>query len=136
MRRTLMKSNIHRATVTDANLHYLGSVTIDALLMRAADIPPYERVEIYNVTNGERLATYADPRARPPRRDLPERRRRAQSEPRRPGNPGDVRRDGGGRGLAAGSRAASSSTRRIASGGQERAGSGADAESFALPMSS
>jgi aspartate 1-decarboxylase len=63
MRRTMMKSKIHRATVTDANLHYQGSVTIDALLMRAADIVPYERIEIYNVTNGERLATYAIPGA-------------------------------------------------------------------------
>jgi aspartate 1-decarboxylase len=59
MRRTLFKSKIHRATVTDANLHYQGSVTIDPLLLEAADIVPYERVEIYNVTNGERFATYA-----------------------------------------------------------------------------
>ncbi len=61
MRRTLLKSKIHRATVTDANLHYQGSVTIDPLLMKAADILHHERVEIYNVTNGERLATYAIP---------------------------------------------------------------------------
>ena len=59
MRRTLLKSKIHRATVTQADLHYHGSVTIDAQLMRAADIVPHERVEIYNITNGERLATYA-----------------------------------------------------------------------------
>jgi len=63
MRRTLIKSKIHRATVTDGNLHYQGSVTIDPLLMEAADILPYERVEIYNVTNGERFATYAIPGA-------------------------------------------------------------------------
>jgi len=61
MQRTLLKSKIHRATVTDANLHYQGSITIDPLLMEAADLVPFERVEIYNVTNGERFATYAIP---------------------------------------------------------------------------
>lgn len=59
MKRTLLKSKIHRATVTDAHLHYAGSVTIDRDLLRAADIVAYERVEIYNVTRGSRLATYA-----------------------------------------------------------------------------
>lgn len=59
MRRTLLKSKIHRATVTGAELHYEGSVTIDQELMEAADIVEYERVEIYDVTNGARLATYA-----------------------------------------------------------------------------
>ena len=59
MRRTLLKSKIHRATVTDANLAYEGSVTIDGDLMEAADIVEFERVEIYDVTNGARLATYA-----------------------------------------------------------------------------
>jgi aspartate 1-decarboxylase len=63
MRRTMMKSKIHRATVTDANLHYQGSVTVDPQLLEAADILPHERIEIYNVTNGERLATYAIPGA-------------------------------------------------------------------------
>ncbi len=61
MHRTLLKSKIHRATVTEANLDYQGSVTIDPLLMEAADLLHFERVEIYNVTNGERLATYAIP---------------------------------------------------------------------------
>lgn len=61
MRRTLLKSKIHRATVTGADLHYQGSVRIDPLLMEAADIVDWERVEIYNVTNGERFATYAIP---------------------------------------------------------------------------
>jgi aspartate 1-decarboxylase len=61
MQRTMLKSKIHRATVTDANLHYQGSVTIDPLLLQAADLLPWERVEIYNVTNGERFATYAIP---------------------------------------------------------------------------
>ncbi len=58
MLRTLMKSKIHRATVTDANLEYEGSITIDAELANAADLMPNERVEIYDVTNGSRLATY------------------------------------------------------------------------------
>lgn len=61
MKRTMLKSKIHRATVTDANLHYQGSVTVDSLLLEAADILVHERVEIYNVTNGERFATYAIP---------------------------------------------------------------------------
>ena len=61
MQRTLLKSKIHRATVTDADLHYQGSVKVDPLLMAAADLLPHERVEIYNVTNGERFATYAIP---------------------------------------------------------------------------
>jgi aspartate 1-decarboxylase len=64
MKRTLLKSKIHRATVTDANLHYQGSVTIDPLLMEAADLVHFERVEIYNCTNGERFATYAIPGTR------------------------------------------------------------------------
>jgi aspartate 1-decarboxylase len=59
MRRTLLKSKIHRATVTGADLDYEGSVSIDPALLEAADLLPYERVEIYNVTNGERFATYA-----------------------------------------------------------------------------
>lgn len=58
MQRTLLKSKIHRATVTDADLHYQGSVKVDPVLMAAADLLPHERVEIYNVTNGERFATY------------------------------------------------------------------------------
>jgi aspartate 1-decarboxylase len=59
--RTLLKSKIHRATVTEANLEYEGSVTIDALLMDAADLLPYEQVQIYDCTNGSRLTTYAIP---------------------------------------------------------------------------
>lgn len=59
MKRTLLKSKIHRATVTEADLHYAGSISIDRELLAAADIVEYERVEIYNVTNGARLATYA-----------------------------------------------------------------------------
>lgn len=59
MLRTLLKSKIHRATVTDANLHYEGSVTIDATLMELSKIVPYEQVQIYDVNNGNRLTTYA-----------------------------------------------------------------------------
>ena len=59
MKRTLLKSKIHRATVTEADLNYEGSVTVDAKLLEAADIVEYERVEVYDITNGNRLATYA-----------------------------------------------------------------------------
>lgn len=59
MRRTLFKSKIHRATVTHADLDYEGSITLDANLMSAADILPYEKVAIWNVTRGSRLETYA-----------------------------------------------------------------------------
>lgn len=54
-----MKSKIHRARVTDSNLGYEGSITIDSVLMEKANIIPYEQVDIYNVTNGERFTTYA-----------------------------------------------------------------------------
>ncbi len=59
MLRVMMKSKIHRATVTQAELHYEGSLTISAELMQAADILPYEMVHVYNVSNGERFETYA-----------------------------------------------------------------------------
>ncbi|WP_414638282.1 aspartate 1-decarboxylase [Actinomycetospora sp.] len=58
MLRTMLKSKIHRATVTDANLHYVGSVTVDTDLMAAADLLPGEQVAIVDVTNGARLETY------------------------------------------------------------------------------
>ncbi len=58
MLRTLMKSKIHRATVTEANLHYVGSVTVDADLLDAADLLSGELVHIVDVTNGARLETY------------------------------------------------------------------------------
>lgn len=61
MRRTLLKSKIHRATVTQADLDYVGSVTIDPDLLEAADILVHERVEVYNITTGDRFATYAIP---------------------------------------------------------------------------
>lgn len=56
--RTMLKSKIHRATVTWADLHYVGSVTVDADLMEAADLLPGEQVTIADVTNGARLETY------------------------------------------------------------------------------
>ncbi len=59
MERKMLKSKIHRAVVTGADLHYEGSVTIDRELMEAADIIPYEAVSIWNVTNGNRFETYA-----------------------------------------------------------------------------
>ncbi|NGO81818.1 aspartate 1-decarboxylase [Streptomyces sp. YC504] len=58
MLRTMFKSKIHRATVTQADLHYVGSVTVDAELMAAADLLPGELVHIVDITNGARLETY------------------------------------------------------------------------------
>jgi aspartate 1-decarboxylase len=58
MRLTMCKSKIHRATVTRAELNYEGSITIDQDLLRAADILPFEKVQVVNVNNGERLETY------------------------------------------------------------------------------
>ncbi|MGW4224406.1 aspartate 1-decarboxylase [Streptomyces bauhiniae] len=58
MLRTMFKSKIHRATVTQADLHYVGSVTIDAELLEAADLLPGELVHIVDITNGARLETY------------------------------------------------------------------------------
>jgi aspartate 1-decarboxylase len=56
--RTMLKSKIHRATVTEANVEYEGSVTIDMNLLEAADMIGYEQVEIWNCSNGNRLTTY------------------------------------------------------------------------------
>lgn len=64
MKRRLFKSKIHRATVTQADVDYEGSISIDELLMDAADIVPYEEVHIWDVTNGARLITYALPAER------------------------------------------------------------------------
>ena len=61
MMRTMLKSKIHRATVTQADLHYVGSVTIDEDLLDAADLLPGEQVAIVDVTNGARLETYVIP---------------------------------------------------------------------------
>jgi len=57
--RTMLKGKIHRACVTEANLAYEGSITIDKALMEAADIMPYEQVHVLDVDNGARLVTYA-----------------------------------------------------------------------------
>jgi aspartate 1-decarboxylase len=57
--RVMLKSKIHRATVTDANIDYEGSITIDKKLMSKADILPYEQVHVLNINNGHRFATYA-----------------------------------------------------------------------------
>jgi aspartate 1-decarboxylase len=58
MQRFMMKSKIHRATVTDADLHYEGSISIDEKLLEEANMVPYEKVEIYDINNGERFSTY------------------------------------------------------------------------------
>ena len=55
---SLLKSKIHRATVTEADLHYIGSITIDEDLMEAANLHEYEKVHVLNITNGNRLSTY------------------------------------------------------------------------------
>jgi aspartate 1-decarboxylase len=58
MKRTLLKSKIHRATVTDADLNYTGSISIGPELLEAADLLEFEQVDIYNCNNGERFHTY------------------------------------------------------------------------------
>jgi aspartate 1-decarboxylase len=57
----MFHAKIHRARVTEADLHYVGSVTVDQELLEAAGILPYEQVDIYDITNGARLTTYALP---------------------------------------------------------------------------
>ncbi|WP_446010114.1 aspartate 1-decarboxylase [Candidatus Electrothrix sp.] len=59
MQRTMLKSKIHRATITEADLNYDGSLSIDQDLLDAAGIIPFERVKVYNINNGERFDTYA-----------------------------------------------------------------------------
>ncbi|MDY6953561.1 MAG: aspartate 1-decarboxylase [Thermodesulfobacteriota bacterium] len=59
MIRTILKSKIHRAAVTDVDIRYEGSLGIDADLMKAANIVPYELVQVYSISNGERFETYA-----------------------------------------------------------------------------
>ena len=61
MLRTILKSKIHRARVTEANLYYEGSITIDSRLMKAADLLSSEKVEVFNLNNGLRLETYVIP---------------------------------------------------------------------------
>jgi aspartate 1-decarboxylase len=59
MIRTMLKGKIHRATVTGADINYEGSVTLDPVLMEAADVLPYEQVQVLDINNGNRLTTYA-----------------------------------------------------------------------------
>ncbi len=59
MRRTMCKSKIHRATVTEADLNYVGSITVDEELLEKADILPYEKVHVVNINNAARIETYA-----------------------------------------------------------------------------
>ena len=59
MQRTMCKGKIHRATVTQANLNYIGSITIDQDLLEASNIYAYEKVQVVNINNGSRLETYA-----------------------------------------------------------------------------
>lgn len=59
MRRQMLKSKLHRVTVTHSELDYEGSVAVDGRLLDAADIREYERIEVYNLKNGERFSTYA-----------------------------------------------------------------------------
>jgi aspartate 1-decarboxylase len=58
---SMLKGKIHRATVTDANLHYAGSLTLDPLLMEAAEMLPNERVQVVNINTGDRFETYIIP---------------------------------------------------------------------------
>jgi aspartate 1-decarboxylase len=58
MKIELLKSKIHRATVTDANLDYVGSLTLDPMLMEGANLNEYEKIHVLNITNGSRLITY------------------------------------------------------------------------------
>lgn len=59
MHLTLLKAKIHRATVTESDLHYEGSITIDPLLLEASSILPYEQVDVLNINSGQRFTTYA-----------------------------------------------------------------------------
>ncbi len=61
MQRRMMKSKIHRARITDANLHYVGSITLDTRLMELADIREWEQVQVVDIDNGARFETYAIP---------------------------------------------------------------------------
>ncbi len=87
--RTMMTGKIHRARITQADLDYVGSITVDAELMAAADILPGEQVDVVDITNGARLTTYAIPGEPGSGRDGDQRRRRA---PRGAGRPGDRHR--------------------------------------------
>ena len=61
MKRTILKSKIHRIKITGADLHYEGSLTLDEALMEAGNLVPFEKVEVYNINNGHRFSTYVIP---------------------------------------------------------------------------
>ena len=61
MNRVMLRAKLHRATVTEADLHYEGSCGIDSALLEAADMREFEQIELYNINNGERFSTYAIP---------------------------------------------------------------------------
>ncbi len=83
MQRTMLKSKIHRATITDCDLHYVGSITIDPDLLEAADILEHEQVHVLDIDNGARFETYTIARRARLRRDDDQRRRRAARAARR-----------------------------------------------------
>jgi len=64
MLREMLKSKIHRLTVTDADLHYEGSLSLDEYLMELADLKPFEKIDVYNINNGARFQTYVIPAPR------------------------------------------------------------------------
>ncbi len=64
MRRYMLKSKIHRLTVTGADLHYEGSLSLDVELMEAGDLLPFEKIEVYNINTGDRFSTYVIPAPR------------------------------------------------------------------------
>ena len=82
MLRPMLIGKIHRATVTEANLDYVGSITIDSDLLDAADLLPGQQVDVVDVTNGARLTTYVDRRGTRPGRRRDQRRCRPSDAPR------------------------------------------------------
>ena len=83
MQRVMLKSKIHRATVTDCDLHYVGSITIDPDLLEAADILEHEQVHVVDIDNGARFETYTIAGERGSGDDARQRRRRPAGAPRR-----------------------------------------------------
>lgn len=61
MYRTMLKSKVHRIKITGADLHYEGSLTLDEAIMEAANLVPFEKIEVYNINNGQRFSTYVIP---------------------------------------------------------------------------
>ncbi len=115
LQRPMMIAKIHRATVTQADLHYVGSVTVDVDLLDAADLLPGQQVDVVDVTNGARLTTYVIPGERGSGADLHQRRGRAPRAPGRRRHPHRLRHARGRRGAHLPARTSSSSTSRTAS---------------------